>query len=69
MVTPMAKLPAAFAVSLQTSLSPCHIRAEYVKASASNTPDAIVDAFWSLHVQQRSAWTLELDLRPYKETF
>jgi hypothetical protein len=32
-------------------------------------PDAIADAFWSLHAQHPSAWTLELDLRPYKETF
>jgi len=32
-------------------------------------PDAIADAYWSLHVQPRSAWTLELDLRPYKESF
>ena len=31
--------------------------------------DAIADAYWALHVQQRSAWTLELDLRPFKETF
>lgn len=32
-------------------------------------PDAIADAFWTLHAQPRSAWTLELDLRPYKESF
>jgi NAD(P)-dependent dehydrogenase (short-subunit alcohol dehydrogenase family) len=32
-------------------------------------PDAIADAFWALHVQDRRAWTLELDLRPYKEPF
>ena len=32
-------------------------------------PDAIADAYWALHAQQRSAWTLELDLRPFKETF
>ena len=32
-------------------------------------PDAIADAFWALHVQQRSAWTLELDVRPCKEPF
>jgi len=32
-------------------------------------PDAIADAYWQLHRQPRSAWTLELDLRPYKETF
>ena len=30
---------------------------------------ALADAYWMLHSQQRSAWTLELDLRPYKETF
>lgn len=32
-------------------------------------PDAIADAFFALHAQPRSAWTFELDLRPYKETF
>ena len=32
-------------------------------------PEAIADAFWALHVQHPSAWTLELDLRPYKEPF
>jgi hypothetical protein len=31
--------------------------------------DAIADAFWTLHNQDRTAWTLELDVRPYKETF
>lgn len=31
--------------------------------------DAIADAYWALHQQQRSAWTLELDLRPFKESF
>jgi len=31
--------------------------------------DAIADTFWTLHTQERSAWTLELDLRPYKEKF
>ena len=30
---------------------------------------AIADAFWFLHRQHRTAWTQELDLRPYKETF
>jgi NAD(P)-dependent dehydrogenase (short-subunit alcohol dehydrogenase family) len=32
-------------------------------------PDALAEAYWQLHVQPRSAWTLELDLRPYKEQF
>jgi len=31
--------------------------------------DAIADAYWNLHRQDRSAWTLELDLRPHKESF
>jgi hypothetical protein len=31
--------------------------------------DAIADAYWHLHTQQRSAWTQELDLRPYREAF
>jgi NAD(P)-dependent dehydrogenase (short-subunit alcohol dehydrogenase family) len=32
-------------------------------------PDAIAEAYWNLHHQQRSAWTLELDLRPWSESF
>ncbi len=32
-------------------------------------PDAIAEAFWALHAQHRSAWTHELDLRPYKEAW
>ena len=32
-------------------------------------PDAIAEAYWQLHVQPRSAWTHELDLRPWKETW
>ncbi|MCP4007012.1 MAG: SDR family NAD(P)-dependent oxidoreductase [bacterium] len=31
--------------------------------------EAVSDTFWMLHKQHRSAWTLELDLRPFKETF
>ncbi len=31
--------------------------------------DAIADAYWHLHRQHRSAWTHELDLRPFKEPF
>jgi NAD(P)-dependent dehydrogenase (short-subunit alcohol dehydrogenase family) len=32
-------------------------------------PEAIADAYWTLVEQDRSAWTLELDLRPYVEEF
>jgi NAD(P)-dependent dehydrogenase (short-subunit alcohol dehydrogenase family) len=31
--------------------------------------DAIAENYWLLHRQPRSAWTQELDLRPYKEPF
>jgi len=30
-------------------------------------PEAIADAYWQLHCQHRSAWTFELDLRPWME--
>ena len=32
-------------------------------------PAAIADAYWHLHRQPRSAWTQELDLRPWAEKF
>ncbi len=32
-------------------------------------PDAIADAYWALHRQSKTAWTYELDLRPFKEPF
>ncbi|TCK36504.1 NADP-dependent 3-hydroxy acid dehydrogenase YdfG [Paraburkholderia sp. BL8N3] len=31
--------------------------------------DAIAETYWQLHVQHRSAWTQEIDLRPFKEPF
>ncbi len=30
---------------------------------------AIADTYYALHAQHRSAWTLEIDLRPYRESF
>ncbi|MEX0838526.1 MAG: SDR family oxidoreductase [Parvibaculum sp.] len=32
-------------------------------------PEHIAEAYWQLHAQPRSAWTHELDLRPWMETF
>jgi len=32
-------------------------------------PRDIADVYWQLHVQAKSAWTQELDLRPYNESF
>ena len=31
--------------------------------------EAIAEAYWQVHRQPRSAWTHELDLRPFKENF
>ena len=33
------------------------------------SPDAIADAFWYVHNQHRSAWTHEIDLRPFRESW
>ncbi len=33
------------------------------------SPDAIAEAYLQLHLQHRSAWTFELDLRPWSERF
>jgi NAD(P)-dependent dehydrogenase (short-subunit alcohol dehydrogenase family) len=32
-------------------------------------PDEIAESYWTLHNQKRSAWTFELDLRPWVEGF
>jgi NAD(P)-dependent dehydrogenase (short-subunit alcohol dehydrogenase family) len=32
-------------------------------------PDAIAENYWTLHTQQRSAWTHEIDVRPWVETW
>lgn len=39
------------------------------KADAMLDPDAIAETFWQLHLQPRSAWTHEMDLRPAAEIF
>lgn len=48
-----------------------------LRAASAQAPDAhslldaaaIAEAYWQLHAQPPSAWTQELDLRPYRETF
>ena len=32
-------------------------------------PDAIAENYWTLYRQARSAWTHEIDLRPWSETW
>lgn len=33
------------------------------------SPEAIAEVYWQVHSQPRSAWTQELDLRPFSEPF
>jgi NAD(P)-dependent dehydrogenase (short-subunit alcohol dehydrogenase family) len=45
---------------------------DYVKAKGEGgllEPDAIARTYWAVHEQHPSAWTHELDLRPFKEPF
>ena len=46
--------------------------ADYLEALGDDgalEPQAIAEAFWALHRQHPSAWSHELDLRPYKESW
>ncbi len=46
--------------------------AEYVRSKGADgvlAVDDIADAYWELHCQKHSAWTHEMDLRPFKEPF
>lgn len=45
---------------------------EYVKTKGEDgmlQPEAIARTYWAIHEQHSSAWTHELDLRPFKESF
>lgn len=45
---------------------------EYLEALGEDgglSPDAIAEAFWYVHQQSKSAWTHEIDLRPFKENW
>lgn len=48
--------------------TPMSRAAGYVKeGDAAISPDAIAENYWWLHTQPRSAWTQEIDIRPYVE--
>jgi NAD(P)-dependent dehydrogenase (short-subunit alcohol dehydrogenase family) len=44
-------------------------RAASAGADGLLSPAAIAETYWQLHRQHRSAWTHELDIRPFKENF
>jgi NAD(P)-dependent dehydrogenase (short-subunit alcohol dehydrogenase family) len=46
--------------------------AEYARSKGADgvlAVDDVADVYWALHRQKRSAWTHEMDLRPFKEPF
>jgi NAD(P)-dependent dehydrogenase (short-subunit alcohol dehydrogenase family) len=45
------------------------LRVEQAGADGLLQLDAIAETYWQLHAQHRSAWTQEIDLRPFKEPF
>ncbi|MGB0955807.1 MAG: SDR family NAD(P)-dependent oxidoreductase [Panacagrimonas sp.] len=48
------------------------IAPQYIQAQGEGGtlhPEAIAQAYWDIHQQHRSAWTHEVDLRPFKENW
>jgi len=44
-------------------------RMEKLGTDGALAPDAVADAYWQLHNQPRNAWTFEVDLRPWSQSF
>ncbi|HEY5899174.1 MAG TPA: SDR family NAD(P)-dependent oxidoreductase [Burkholderiales bacterium] len=44
-------------------------RMEALGADGALSPDAVAETYWQLHCQPRNAWTFEVDLRPWSQTF
>jgi NAD(P)-dependent dehydrogenase (short-subunit alcohol dehydrogenase family) len=75
----MSKFAArALAQSMARELGPKGIHVAHVnidggigedRGATKLKPEAIADIYWSLHVQDRSAWSQEIDLRPLAERF
>ena len=42
---------------------------ERAKVDGLLQPDAIAEVYWQIHSQPRTAWTQEMDLRPWNEIF
>lgn len=40
---------------------------DHLGEDGSLDPDAIADVYWNMHVQPKSVWTFEVDVRPFKE--
>ena len=46
-----------------------HVQSLIKKERIKHDPEAIAENYWQLHLQPRSAWTHELDLRPWMEAW
>ena len=44
-------------------------RMEKLGSEGAVHPDAVADTYWYIHMQPRNAWSHEVDLRPWKESF
>lgn len=44
-------------------------RSQETEDDTTINPDAIAEVYWQVHKQHKSAWTQELDLRPFSEKF
>ena len=49
--------------------NPTHTRLRQAAQTLGLAPEAIADTYFAIHSQHRSAWTHELDLRPWTETW
>jgi NAD(P)-dependent dehydrogenase (short-subunit alcohol dehydrogenase family) len=56
-------------ISGEKLLSRMPQRAEQVGPDGLLDIEAIAETYWHIHRQPRSAWTHEVDLRPFKESF
>jgi NAD(P)-dependent dehydrogenase (short-subunit alcohol dehydrogenase family) len=56
-------------VNIDGGIEPPHRTRPSMDNEGMLSPDAIAENYWHLAHQDRSAWTMELDLRPFKEKF
>ena len=61
--------------TLDAGVDTAFVRERIAEALANLQPDTLIcpaaigEAYWQLHCQTRDAWTHELDIRPFGETW
>ena len=56
-------------INIDGGIDPPHRQRPSVGKDDLLNPDAIAETYWHLAHQDRSAWTMELELRPFREKF